>query len=65
MVPHMADKADSPDFIEKVQSIPFNRGCFLLLAGGTLPVLFMNPLSYIFTLGVCFIMTRALSKILF
>jgi hypothetical protein len=61
----MNDKTPSPDIIEKIQTIPFNRGCFLLLAGGTLPVLFMNPLSYIFTLAVCYFITRALAIILF
>jgi hypothetical protein len=61
----MIDKKKPPDFMDKIQSTPFNRGCFFLLAGGTLPVLFMNPLSYIFTLGACFVMTRVLAKILF
>ncbi len=51
--------------MDKIQSTSFNRGCFFLLAGGTLPVLFMNPLSYLFTLGICFIMTRVLAKVLF
>jgi hypothetical protein len=42
----------------------FVKGCFLLLAGGSLPILFMRPLDYLVALFVCFIMAWGLSKIL-
>jgi len=61
----MTEKKAAAAIIKKIRTPPFNRGCFLLLAVGTLPVLFMNPLDYIFTLGGCYIITRGLSRILF
>jgi hypothetical protein len=43
-VPHMGQKA---------KTFKMGRGIFSMLAVGTLPILFMNPLQYCFALIVC------------
>ena len=47
------------------KQLTFIKGTFLLLAGGTLPVAFMNFTSYLLTLVVNLFISIALALILY
>lgn len=61
MIPAQSSTSKSP----KQDKTTFVKSCFFLLAGGTLPVLFMKPIDYLLALGCSYLMAKTLHRVLF
>ena len=49
---------------KKSQIQRMGKGIFMMLAIGTLPIVFMNPVQYLFGLIVCGVLAFALASVL-